>query len=130
MWGFFILCLQAMIIVAWNGSGNPSANFNGDVFKKVLSVFITAAILKLGQATLDVILSWKEREGELEKRELREGELEKRELTTISSFLFPLFCFYIPSSVCAFLMTVSSALPLVPSALPSDSGNSVFASFK
>ncbi|XP_025673303.1 callose synthase 1-like isoform X2 [Arachis hypogaea] len=75
MWGFFILCLQAMIIVAWNGSGNPSAIFNGDVFKKVLSVFITAVILKLGQATLDVILSWKE----------REGELEKRELTTISS---------------------------------------------
>ncbi|KAL4307320.1 hypothetical protein AHAS_Ahas16G0266500 [Arachis hypogaea] len=102
MWGFFILCLQAMIIVAWNGSGNPSANFNGDVFKKVLSVFITAAILKLGQATLDVILSWKEREGELEKRELREGELEKRELTTISSFLFPLFCFYIPRSFTTF----------------------------
>ncbi|XLT02451.1 hypothetical protein HN51_051802 [Arachis hypogaea] len=50
-----------MIIVAWNGSGNPSAIFNGDVFKKVLRVFITAAILKLGQATLDVILSWKER---------------------------------------------------------------------
>ncbi|XLR28221.1 hypothetical protein S83_056121, partial [Arachis hypogaea] len=40
---------KAMIIVAWNGSGNPSAIFNGDVFKKVLSVFITAAILKLGQ---------------------------------------------------------------------------------
>ena len=38
-----------MIIVAWNGSGKPSAVFSGDVFKKVLSVFITAAILKLGQ---------------------------------------------------------------------------------
>ncbi|XVF47535.1 hypothetical protein PTKIN_Ptkin03bG0116700 [Pterospermum kingtungense] len=59
MWSFFILCLQAMIIIAWNGSGQPSAIFNGDVFKKVLSVFITAAILKLGQAVLDVILSWK-----------------------------------------------------------------------
>ncbi|RYR31935.1 hypothetical protein Ahy_B01g056880 [Arachis hypogaea] len=41
-----------MIIVAWNGSGNPSAIFNGDVFKKVLSVFITAAILKLGQEAI------------------------------------------------------------------------------
>ncbi|KAL4288337.1 hypothetical protein AHAS_Ahas19G0276100 [Arachis hypogaea] len=40
---------KAMIIVAWNGSGNPSVIFNSDVFKKVLSVFITAAILKLGQ---------------------------------------------------------------------------------
>lgn len=38
-----------MIIVAWNGSGDPTVIFNGDVFKKVLSVFITAAILKLGQ---------------------------------------------------------------------------------
>ncbi|KAK7358027.1 hypothetical protein VNO80_17326 [Phaseolus coccineus] len=59
MWGFFILCLQAMIIVAWNGTGDPSAIFDVNVFKKVLSVFITAAILKLGQAILDVILSWK-----------------------------------------------------------------------
>ncbi|KAL1323213.1 callose synthase 3 [Arachis ipaensis] len=59
MWSFFILCLQAMIIVAWNKSGDPIAIFNGDVFKKVLSVFITAAILKFGQAFLDVVLSWK-----------------------------------------------------------------------
>ncbi|XP_057473917.1 callose synthase 3 isoform X1 [Actinidia eriantha] len=61
MWSFFILCLQAMIIVAWNGSGQPSSIFSSDVFKKVLSVFITAAILKLGQAVLDFILSWKSR---------------------------------------------------------------------
>ncbi|KDP44404.1 hypothetical protein JCGZ_19419 [Jatropha curcas] len=62
MWSFFILCLQAMIIVAWNSTGQPSSIFSGDVFKKVLSVFITAAILKLGQAVLDVILSWKARQ--------------------------------------------------------------------
>ncbi|OAY54872.2 callose synthase 3 isoform X1 [Manihot esculenta] len=62
MWSFFILCLQAMIIVAWNGSGQLSSVFTGDVFKKVLSVFITAAILKLGQAVLDVILNWKARQ--------------------------------------------------------------------
>ncbi|XP_048324045.2 callose synthase 3 [Ziziphus jujuba] len=59
MWSFFVICLQAMIIVAWNGTGQPSSIFTSDVFKKVLSVFITAAILKLGQAVLDVILSWK-----------------------------------------------------------------------
>ncbi|XP_045796427.1 callose synthase 3-like [Trifolium pratense] len=59
MWSFFILCLQAMIIVAWNGSGDPTVIFHADVFKKVLSVFITAAILKLGQAVLGVILSLK-----------------------------------------------------------------------
>ncbi|XP_059429672.1 callose synthase 3 [Corylus avellana] len=62
MWSFFILCLQAMIIVAWNGTGELNSIFGSDVFKKVLSVFITAAILKLGQAVLDVILSWKSRQ--------------------------------------------------------------------
>ncbi|GAB4835146.1 Callose synthase 3 [Ancistrocladus abbreviatus] len=61
MWIFFILCLQAMIIVAWNAS-EPSAIFDPDVFKKALSIFITASILKLGQAVLDVILSWKARQ--------------------------------------------------------------------
>ncbi|CAN4089719.1 unnamed protein product [Withania somnifera] len=61
MWSFFILCLQAMIIIAWNGSGDLSLVFTSGVFKKVLSVFITAAVLKLGQATLDVMLNWKAR---------------------------------------------------------------------
>ncbi|KAJ1443833.1 Nucleoside phosphorylase superfamily [Sesbania bispinosa] len=49
-----------ILLITWNGSGDPSAIFNGDAFKKVLSVFITATTLKLGQAILDVILSWKE----------------------------------------------------------------------
>ncbi|KAL3380823.1 hypothetical protein AABB24_001141 [Solanum stoloniferum] len=61
MWGFFILCLQAMIIIAWNGSGNLGSIFEGDVFKRVMSIFITAAILKLAQAVLDIIMSWKSR---------------------------------------------------------------------
>ncbi|KAA8517795.1 hypothetical protein F0562_015269 [Nyssa sinensis] len=40
---------QAMIIIAWNGSGETSSIFEGDVFKKVLSIFIAAAnaLLKL-----------------------------------------------------------------------------------
>ncbi|XP_016449067.2 callose synthase 2 isoform X1 [Nicotiana tabacum] len=61
MWSFFILCLQAMIIIAWNGSGQLGSIFEGDVFKKVLSIFITAAILKLAQAVLDIIMNWKAR---------------------------------------------------------------------
>ncbi|KAI3681239.1 hypothetical protein L6452_36028 [Arctium lappa] len=61
MWSFFILCLQAMIIIAWNGSGELSSIFNGVVFKKVLSIFITAAILKLAQAVIDVVMMWKAR---------------------------------------------------------------------
>ncbi|XP_050944379.1 callose synthase 1 isoform X4 [Cucumis melo] len=61
MWSFFILCFQAMVIIAWNGSGDLGAVFKTDVFKKVLSIFITAAILKLAQAIVDIILSWKAR---------------------------------------------------------------------
>ncbi|KAG6505505.1 hypothetical protein ZIOFF_037861 [Zingiber officinale] len=49
----------AMIIIAWNGGS--SAIFDGEVVRKVLSIFITAAILKLGQAVLDVIFNWKAR---------------------------------------------------------------------
>lgn len=59
MWSFYILCLQAMIIIGWHGSGKLSSLFEAEVFNKVLSIFITAAILKLGQAVLDLILSWK-----------------------------------------------------------------------
>ncbi|KAI9402179.1 hypothetical protein POPTR_001G230000v4 [Populus trichocarpa] len=61
MWSFFILCLQAMIIIAWNGSGKLSSIFEGDVFKKVLSIFITSTILNFGQAVIDIILMWKAR---------------------------------------------------------------------
>ncbi|KAJ0968856.1 hypothetical protein J5N97_021733 [Dioscorea zingiberensis] len=60
MWIFFILSLQAMIILAWNG-GSPNDIFDAGVFKKILSIFITAAFLKLGQAVLEMILSWKAR---------------------------------------------------------------------
>ncbi|XAR54308.1 1,3-beta-glucan synthase [Bertholletia excelsa] len=61
LWSFFILALQAMIIIAWNGSGKLSSVFNDHVFRKVLSIFITAPILKLFQAVLDIIMSWKAR---------------------------------------------------------------------
>ncbi|GMY22214.1 callose synthase 1-like isoform X2 [Fagus crenata] len=62
MWSFYILCLQAMIIIASNGSGQLSSIIEGEVFKKVLSIFITAALLKLVQAVLDIVLSWKARQ--------------------------------------------------------------------
>ncbi|KAF0902192.1 hypothetical protein E2562_014435 [Oryza meyeriana var. granulata] len=60
MWIFLILSLQAMIIIAWNG-GTPSDIFDVGVFKQVLSIFITAAVLKLGQAILDIVFGWKAR---------------------------------------------------------------------
>ncbi|XP_074585983.1 callose synthase 3-like [Curcuma longa] len=60
MWSFFILSLQVMIILAWNG-GSPSGIFDPAIFKKLLSIFITASVLKLGQAVLDIMLNWKAR---------------------------------------------------------------------
>lgn len=45
----YLYPFKAMIIIAWNGSGDLSGIFQGDVFLKVLSIFITAAILKLAQ---------------------------------------------------------------------------------
>lgn len=46
-----------MIIIGWNGSGKLSSIFDGDVFMKVLSIFITAAILKLAQGNITSIQS-------------------------------------------------------------------------
>ncbi|XP_074576315.1 callose synthase 7-like [Curcuma longa] len=59
MWTFFILAFQAMLIIAWSPSGSLTAFFDPDVFRRVLSIFITAAFLNFFQAALDIILSWK-----------------------------------------------------------------------
>ncbi|XVF71199.1 hypothetical protein PTKIN_Ptkin12aG0016900 [Pterospermum kingtungense] len=56
MWIFFIMALQAMIILAWAQSGSSSGN-NEDVLRKVLSIFITYAILNFLQAILNIVLS-------------------------------------------------------------------------
>ncbi|XP_022741019.1 callose synthase 7-like isoform X4 [Durio zibethinus] len=56
MWIFFIMAFQAMLIVAWN-SGSLLGFFDEDVFKSVLTIFITAAFLNFLQATLDIILN-------------------------------------------------------------------------
>ncbi|KAM4094931.1 hypothetical protein ACB094_06G232100 [Castanea mollissima] len=57
MWIFFILAFQAMLIVAWSPRF-LAAFFDADVFRSVLSIFITYAFLNLLQATLDIILTW------------------------------------------------------------------------
>ncbi|WOG91817.1 hypothetical protein DCAR_0311072 [Daucus carota subsp. sativus] len=58
MWIFFILALQAMVIVAWNHNGSLAVIFKADVFKSILSIFVTLAFLNFLQATLDIILSF------------------------------------------------------------------------
>ncbi|KAJ0971506.1 hypothetical protein J5N97_019465 [Dioscorea zingiberensis] len=59
MWIFFIMAFQAMLIIAWSPLGSIAAVFDPDVFRSVLSIFITAALLNFLQATLDLVLSWK-----------------------------------------------------------------------
>ncbi|TKY46783.1 Callose synthase 7 [Spatholobus suberectus] len=58
MWIFFILALQAMIIIAWSSLGLIGVFFDGDVFRNVMTIFITYAFLNFLQVTLDIILTW------------------------------------------------------------------------
>ncbi|XP_027339849.1 callose synthase 7 [Abrus precatorius] len=58
MWIFFILALQAMIIIAWSSLEPVGVFFDGDVFRDVTTIFITYAFLNFLQVTLDIILTW------------------------------------------------------------------------
>ncbi|PIA33973.1 hypothetical protein AQUCO_03900091v1 [Aquilegia coerulea] len=62
MWIFFILALQAMIIMAWHDLESPFHIFEKAVFEDVMSIFITSAVLKLIQALLDLAFIWKVRD--------------------------------------------------------------------
>ncbi|KAG8386708.1 hypothetical protein BUALT_Bualt03G0177100 [Buddleja alternifolia] len=57
MWIFFILALQAMIIIAWH-QRISNVFLDEDVVRSVLSIFITAAVLNFLRASLDIILSF------------------------------------------------------------------------
>ncbi|KAF7836581.1 putative callose synthase 8 [Senna tora] len=61
MWSFFIISLQATIIMACHDLGSPLQLFDAIVFEDIISIFITSAILKLIQAILDIIFTWKAR---------------------------------------------------------------------
>ncbi|XP_073280004.1 callose synthase 7-like isoform X2 [Primulina huaijiensis] len=59
MWIFFILALQAMIIIAWHQRGSSSVLFDDVVYRSVSSIFVTAAFLNFLRAVLDIVLSFK-----------------------------------------------------------------------
>ncbi|KAL9145596.1 hypothetical protein ABFS82_13G054300 [Erythranthe guttata] len=61
MWSFLILSLQAMIIMACHEVESPLQVFDASVVEDVMSIFITSAVLKLIQAILDVVFTWKAR---------------------------------------------------------------------
>ncbi|CAL9771431.1 unnamed protein product [Musa acuminata subsp. burmannicoides] len=57
MWTFYVLALQAMMIIAW--SGYPLREiFQKDILYKVSSIFITAALLRFLQSVLDLVLNF------------------------------------------------------------------------
>ncbi|RID63686.1 hypothetical protein BRARA_E02670 [Brassica rapa] len=61
MWSFFVLSLQALIIMACHDVGSPLQIFNANIFEDVMSIFITSAFLKLIKGILDIIFKWKTR---------------------------------------------------------------------
>ncbi|XP_072998818.1 putative callose synthase 8 isoform X1 [Typha latifolia] len=59
MWTFFVLALQVMIIMAWHNLEMPLQLIDPVIFEDVLSIFITNAVLRLIQVTLDIAFTWK-----------------------------------------------------------------------
>ncbi|KAL9241707.1 hypothetical protein vseg_015785 [Gypsophila vaccaria] len=57
VWTFYILALQAMVIVAWTETP-MMAIFQKNVLYPVSSIFITAALLRLLQSLLDIIINF------------------------------------------------------------------------
>ncbi|XP_077211954.1 callose synthase 5-like [Tasmannia lanceolata] len=57
LWTFYILALQAMVIVAWSGS-SPLDIFRKDILFAVSSIFISAAFLRFLQSVLDLVLNF------------------------------------------------------------------------
>ncbi|GAB4847773.1 Callose synthase 5 [Ancistrocladus abbreviatus] len=51
LWTFYILALQAMVIIAWNGT-TPADLFKKDALYPVSSIFITAAFLRFLQSRI------------------------------------------------------------------------------
>ncbi|KAK3013532.1 hypothetical protein RJ639_008355 [Escallonia herrerae] len=61
MWSFLILALQAMIIMATHDLESPLQVFDSTILEDITSIFITSAVLKLLQAILDIVFTWKAR---------------------------------------------------------------------
>ncbi|XP_072992005.1 callose synthase 5-like isoform X4 [Typha latifolia] len=57
LWTFYILVLQAMVIIAW--SGYPLTEiFRKDILYSVSSIFVTASFLRFLQSILDLVLNF------------------------------------------------------------------------
>ncbi|KAJ8457794.1 hypothetical protein OPV22_030720 [Ensete ventricosum] len=61
MWTFLILALQVMIIMAWHGLETPLELLDPLVFEDILSIFVTNAVLRFIQVTVEIVFTWKAR---------------------------------------------------------------------
>ncbi|KAG6521558.1 hypothetical protein ZIOFF_018681 [Zingiber officinale] len=61
MWTFLVLALQVMIIMAWHDLETPLELLDPSIFEDILSIFVTNAVLRLMQVTLDIAFTWKAR---------------------------------------------------------------------
>ncbi|XP_078177288.1 glucan synthase-like 4 isoform X2 [Carex rostrata] len=61
MWTFYVLALQVMIFMAWNGLDSPLDLLDAQTFEDLLTIFITNAVLRLVEVVMDIIFSWKAR---------------------------------------------------------------------
>ncbi|KAF3333291.1 putative callose synthase 8 [Carex littledalei] len=61
MWIFYVLALQVMIFMAWNGLDSPLDLLDPHTFEDLLTIFITNAVLRLVEVVMDIIFSWKAR---------------------------------------------------------------------
>lgn len=57
LWTFYLLALQAMVIIAWNGVA-PLDIFQKEVLYSLSSIFITASFLRFFQSMLDLFLNF------------------------------------------------------------------------
>ncbi|KAK3027298.1 hypothetical protein RJ639_041119 [Escallonia herrerae] len=55
------LYLQAMIIMATHDLESPLQVFDATILEDIMNIFITSAVLKLIQAILDIVFTWKAR---------------------------------------------------------------------
>lgn len=59
MWTLLVLGLQILIIMAWHGLESPLQLLGPRIFKDILSIFITNAVLRVIQVIVNIVFSWR-----------------------------------------------------------------------
>ncbi|KAL8242615.1 hypothetical protein R6Q59_012917 [Mikania micrantha] len=89
MWAFLVLSLQAMIIMACHDLESPLQMLDTPILEDIMSIFITSAVLKLVQAVLDIVFTWKAR-STMDHTRARKYKL-KAVIAMIWTIMLPIF---------------------------------------